>query len=240
MTLAWAAGAAVICFACFVMGLTGFGIAIVAMAFLPWLMSPVTAVVMLTLYAFVFLIFIVAPLRNEVELPAIGHLLVGTVVGVPLGVWALAVLPVPILNRILGLVLLAVVAVEISGRMPKAPPGGAWGLAAGFASGIVGGAVGTPGPPVIVYAMMRGWTPRTMKANIGGYLVVNQLVTLAGFWWAGLVTRDVVTLTMSYAVPGLAGTVAGMMLFGRIDARRFRLIVSALLLVSGLLLVIRG
>jgi Flp pilus assembly protein TadB len=49
MTLAWAAGALVIFLASFVMGLTGFGIALVAMAFLPWLMSPVTAIVLLTL-----------------------------------------------------------------------------------------------------------------------------------------------------------------------------------------------
>ena len=57
MTVAWLAGAAVIFFASFVMGLTGFGLAIVAMAFLPWLMSPATAVVLLTLYASVFLLF---------------------------------------------------------------------------------------------------------------------------------------------------------------------------------------
>ena len=54
MTLAWAAGALVMFLASFVMGLTGFGIALVAMAFLPYLMSPVTAIVVLTLYALVF------------------------------------------------------------------------------------------------------------------------------------------------------------------------------------------
>lgn len=239
MTLAWAAGAAVVFFASFVMGLTGFGIGIVALAFLPWLMSPVTAVVMLTVYAFVFLVPVVVQLRREIEWAAIGHLLVATLAGIPLGVWGLAALPISVLNRALGLVLVTVVALEIRGRLPTLT-GRAWALGAGFAAGMIGGAVGTPGPPVVVYAATQGWTPRTMKANIAAFLLVNQLVTLAGYWWAGLLTREVVTLAASYAVPGLGGVSAGMMLFGRVDAARFRAIVFALLLVSGVLLLAFG
>ena len=46
MTPEWALGALVIAAASFVMGLAGFGIGLVALAFLPFLMSPVTAVVL--------------------------------------------------------------------------------------------------------------------------------------------------------------------------------------------------
>jgi uncharacterized protein len=240
MSLAWAAGAAVVLFASFVMGLTGFGIAIVAMAFLPWLMSPVTAVVMLTLYAFVFLIVLVIQLRDEIRLSAIGDLLLGTIAGIPLGVWGLAALPISALNRILGAVLIVVTALELRGRMPTRWDGRAWGIGAGFLAGIIGGAVGTPGPPIIVYAMTRGWAPRTMKANITAFLLVNQLVTLVAYWWAGLVTREVVVLAASYAVPGIGGVGAGILLFDRIDAARFRLIVFTVLFLSGVLLFVAG
>ena len=240
MTLVWAAGAAVVFFASFVMGLTGFGIAIVAMAFLPWLMSPVVAVVMLTLYALLFVIVLVIQLRREVDVPAIGDLLLGTIVGIPIGVWGLAVLPISALNRLLGLVLIAIAVFEIRGRMPSEVRGRGWGLGAGFASGIIGAAVGTPGPPIIVYALARGWSPRTLKANIAAFFLVNQFVTLGGYWWAGLVTRDVTVLAASYALPAIAGVGAGMLLFDRIDARRFRQIVSALLLLSGILLLVAG
>ena len=240
MSLAWTAGAAVVFFASFVMGLTGFGIAIVAMAFLPWLMSPVTAVVMLTLYAFLFLIALVIQLRHEIRLSSIGDLLLGTVVGIPIGVWGLAVLPISALNRLLGLVLIVVTVVEMRGWMPTHLNGRAWGIGAGFAAGIVGGAVGTPAPPVIVYALTRGWEPRTMKANITAFLLVNQLITLLGYWWVGLITREVVLLSASYAAPGVAGASAGILLFNRIDAARFRLIVSIVLLFSGVLLLLAG
>jgi hypothetical protein len=240
MTLAWVAGALVMFLGSFVMGLTGFGIALVAMAFLPWLMSPVTAIVVLTLYAFVFSLVVVVPLRRDLTPRRLVDLLVGTVVGAPVGVWALSSLPVSTLNRFIGLVLVVVVALELRGVMPTRLVGGGWGLGTGFLAGLLGGAVGTPGPPVIVYATTQGWSPRTIKANVLGFFVANQGVILAGYWWAGLLTREVMTVAAVFSLPALAGGATGVALFGRLDAARFRRVVFALLLVSGLVLLVRG
>ena len=124
--------------------------------------------------------------------------------------------------------------------LPERLSGRGWGLGVGFLAGLVGGAVGTPGPPVIIYATTQGWSPRTMKANIMGFFVLNQGAILIGYWWAGLLTASVLTLTLAYALPALAGVGAGMALFGRLDPVRFRRVVFALLLVSGLMLLIRG
>jgi hypothetical protein len=240
VTLAWAAGALVIFLASFVLGLAGFGIALVAMAFLPYVMSPVTAIVLLTIYALVFSIVGVVPLRQDVTPRALVDLLIGSVAGTPLGVWVLATLPPSGLNRLIGLVLVVAVALELRGLMPRRLVGRGWGVGAGFLAGVLGGAVGTPGPPVVMYATTQGWSPRTMKGNVMAFFVVNQAVILAGFWWAGLLTPDVATMTAAYALPALAGVLAGMALFGRLDPVRFRRIVFGLLLVSGLVLLIRG
>jgi uncharacterized membrane protein YfcA len=230
----------VIFLASFVMGLTGFGIALVAMAFLPWLMSPVTAIVVLTVYAFVFSIVVVIQLRRDLTPRALVDLFIGTVAGTPIGVWALASLPVTALNRLIGLVLVVVVALEFRGAMPRHLGGRAWRFATGFLSGVIGGAVGTPGPPVIVYVTTQGWSPHTMKANTMGFFVINQGVILAGYWWMGLLTREVATVAAAFALPALAGVGAGVALFGRLDPVRFRRIVFDLLLVSGVLLLVRG
>ena len=240
MTLAWAASALVFFLASFVMGLAGFGIALVAMAFLPWLMSPVTAIVVLTIYALVFSIVVVAQLWQHLAPRALVDLVIGTVAGTPIGVWVLASLPVTALNRLIGLVLVVVVALEFRGAMPRRLVGRAWGVATGFLSGVVGGAVGTPGPPVIVYATTQGWSPRTMKANTMAFFVVNQAVILAGYWWAGLLTHEVAGVAASFALPALAGGSTGIALFGRLDAERFRRVVFALLLVSGAVLLVLG
>src|SRR5688500_3913776 len=240
MTLAWLLGALVMFFASLVLGLAGFGIALVAMALLPYLMSPVAAIVVLTIYALVFSVVALVPLRRDVTPRALGDLVLGSVAGTPFGVWALATLPISGLNRLIGLMLLVAVALELRGVMPQRLPGRAWGLGAGFLSGLIGGAVGTPGPPVVMYATTQGWSPRTQKGNVMAFFVVNQAVILAGFWWAGLLTRETLTLTAAYILPALAGVLTGMALFTRIDPIRFRRLIFAWLLVPGLILVVRG
>jgi uncharacterized protein len=240
VTLAWAAAAGVIAAASFVMGLAGFGIALVALAFLPYLMAPEDAIVLLTVYTVVFSSALLVQLRHDVELRAMTDLLVGTVAGTPLGVWGLAALPASALNRLIGLMLVVAFVLEARALYPEWLRGRRWGLAAGVLAGVLGGAVGTPGPPVVLYAATQGWSARAIKANLQAFFVVNQGAILIGYWWAGLLTREVGNLTLAFALPAIAGATLGALLFERVDQRRFRQIVFALLLVSGLALLVRG
>ena len=239
LSLTWLVGAAVIAAACFVQGLAGFGIGLVSLAFLPLLMSPADAIVLITLYATVFAVVIFLPLRRDFTLHGMRELLVGSIVATPAGVFILAIMPPAALTRLIGLVLLLIVGLEWLGLYPELR-GRGWGLGAGLAAGLLGGAIGTPGPPVILYAAAQDWSPRTVKANIQAFLMVNQAVILIGYWWAGLLDREVWRLTWLFAAPAVVGLAAGMLLFNRLDRARFRRVVFAVLFVSGLVLLIRG
>jgi uncharacterized membrane protein YfcA len=240
LSLAWLIGAVVIAAACFVQGLAGFGIGLVSLAFLPFLMSPQHAIVLITLYAAVFIVIIFIPLRRDFTLHGMLELVAGTIVATPIGIWLLAGLPSDVLKRLIGLVLLLIVALEWLGLYPERLQGRGWGFGAGVAAGILGGAIGTPGPPVILYAAAQDWSPRTVKANIQAFLMINQAVILIGYWWAGLLDREIWRLTWLFAAPAVIGLVAGMLLFNRLDRERFRRVVFAVLLVSSLVLLIRG
>ena len=240
MTLTLVASAVIIAVASFVMGLSGFGIGLVALAFLPFVMSPVVAIVLTTLYALVFSVVILAPLRREIAPVRLTHLLIGTVVGTPLGVWALAVLPATAINRLIGIVLVAVTALGWLRPTPRRLAAPGWGYGAGVLAGVLGGAVGTPGPPVILYAAAQEWSPRAMKANLLAFFIVNQAIILAGYWWVNLLGADVLRLAGLLALPALIGVAAGVALFNRIDAVRFRQIVFGVLFVSGVVLLLRG
>ena len=240
MTLAWAAAAVVIAAASFVMGLAGFGIALVALAFLPYLMAASDAIVLLTIYAAVMSLAMLVQLRESVEPRALLDLVVGTIAGTPLGVWGLAALPPSALNRLIGLMLVVAFVLETRELYPKKLEGRRWGIGAGVLSGAIGGAVGLPGPPAVLYAATQSWSARAVKANLQAFFVVNQGAILVGYWWAGLLTREVWKLTVGFAAPALAGAVAGALLFERVDQRRFRQLVFALILLSGLVLLVRG
>ena len=240
MTLDWAACAFIMAAASLVLGLAGFGNALVAMAFLPYFMPPATAIAVLTIYTIVFAIAIFVPVRQHLAPGGVAYLLVGTVLGTPLGVWILVTVSASTLNRIIGAVLVVVVLLEWAGVYPERLTGRRWGLGAGLFAGMAGGAVGMPGPPVVLYSTTQGWSPRTIKANLQVFFFVNQVVILAGYWWAGLLTRDVWRLSASFALPAAAGTALGILLFTRVDHARFRQVVFAVLLVSGIILLARG
>jgi uncharacterized membrane protein YfcA len=234
----WAAG--IVAGASFVMGLAGFGIGLVALAFLPFVMAPATAVVLMTVYALASALVILVPLRRDIAVPRLVDLLIGTVAGVPLGVWVIATLSPGALRRLIGLVLVAIVLLEVLGRLPSWLPDRRWGVLAGFLAGLMGAAAGAPGPAVVVYATTQEWSPRTIKANLQAFFVVNETVVLVGYWWAGLVTLEVGRAAVAFALPALAGVVLGVGVSNRIDRARFRRIVFAVLFVSGVVLLLRG
>ena len=240
MTLDWAACALIMASAGLVMGLAGFGIALVAMAFLPYFMPPAAAIAVLTIYTVVFTIAIFVPVRRHLSPRGVTRLLVGTVLGTPLGIWILVACPASTVNRIIGAVLVVVVLREWARGSPERLTGRWWGLGAGFVAGIMGGAVGMPGPPVVLYSTTQGWSPQTIKANLQVFFFVNQAVILAGYWRAGLLTHDVWRLSASFALPAVAGTLLGILLFNHVDHASFRRAVFAVLFVSGLILLARG
>lgn len=240
MSVTWILGAVVILAAHVVFGLAGFGVGLVAMAFLPFIMAPSTAIVLMTVYAVIFAVVLFVPLRHHFMPRAIAGLLVGSVIGTPAGVWILAVAPASVLDRVIGFMLIVVVLLEFAGKMPRRLEGHGWGLVFGALAGLIGGAVGLPGPPTVVYAATQDWSSRAFKANLQAFFIVNQSLIIGGYWVAGLLTAEVMRLTAVYALPAVIGIVTGMALFARVDPVRFRRIVFALLLVSGVLLLVGG
>ena len=240
MTLTLVAGACILASASFVFGLTGFGIGLVALSLLPFLIAPTTAVPIITFFGAVFALVMTLQLRREVVLPRLGDLVIGTILGTPLGVWGLATFPPGLLKRLIGLILLTIVVIEWRRAYPQKLSGRHWGLSAGVLAGLLGGAIGTPGPPVILYVMTQGWSPRAIKATLQAFFLVNQTVILIGHWWAGLLTREVVWLASVYALPSVIGVTIGIRLFDRIDQARFRRLIFIMLAVLGLLMCVRG
>ena len=240
MSLVWIAGAGILAVSSFVFGLAGFGIGLVSLSLLPFLIPPSTAVPLITVYSAAFALVMAVQLRHDVIWSRLTDLLFGSALGALLGVWLLTILSPGMLRRLIGVVLIAVVVIELRGIYPQHLAGRGWGLGAGFLAGLLGGAVGTPGPPVVLYAAAQGWKPRPLKATLQTFFVANQAVVLAGYWWAGLLTPEVIGLAAAFALPAVAGLALGMHLFTRLDHLRFRRLVFALLLITGCILCGRG
>jgi uncharacterized membrane protein YfcA len=93
---------------------------------------------------------------------------------------------------------------------------------------------------VVLYAAAQGWKPRPLKATLQTFFVATEVVILVGYWWAGLLTSEVIGLAVAFALPAIAGLALGMHLFTRLDHLRFRRLVFTLLLITGCVLCVRG
>src|SRR5262249_17154032 len=179
-------------------------------------------------------------LRRDIQWPPLTHLLLGTCLGTPLGVWVLDACPPTVLKRLIGAVLMAVVMIEWYGAYPAKLSGRYWGLSAGALAGVLGGAIATPRPPGILYAVAQGRPPPPLEAMLQAFFLVNQAAILANQWWIGLLNREVLWLACLYALPSTIGVILGIWLFDRIDHRQFCRVMFVLLFVLGLALCVRG
>jgi len=240
VSFTWIAGACILAIAGFVFGLTGFGISLVSVSLLPFFVPLATVVPLITLYGAAFAFVMTIQLRRDVMFPQLVSLLIGTILGTPVGVWVLEAFPPSLLKRLIGLTLMGIVVIEWYGAYPEKLSGRHWGLCAGGLAGLLGGAIGTPGPPVILYATAQGWSPRNTKAMLQAFFFVNYSVIVVNHWWAGLLTREVAWLACLYVVPSAIGVMAGIHLFDRMHQARFRRLMFALLFVLGLAMGVRG
>ena len=44
---------------------------------------------------------------------------------------------------------------------------------------------------MVLYSTTQGWSRQTIKANLQVFFFVNQVVILAGYWWAKVLTGEV-------------------------------------------------
>ena len=65
------------------------------------------------------------------------------------------------------------------------------------------------GPPLVVYATLRGWTPEHFRATLQGYFLPASAVGMCGFWIAGLWAPEVTRYYLWSLGPAVVAVVIG-------------------------------
>lgn len=224
--------------AVFTQSVSGFGVALVAMSILPGILGIRIATPLVALIAIVLEIFLFLRYRSAFKLQAIWRIILASVAGIPIGLYALKQVDPEIIVKFLGLILIAYAVYGLFQlKLPelKHP---LWAFLVGLISGIFGGAYNTIGPPVIIYGNCQKWLPKTFKSNLQGYFMVTSSVIVLGHSISGNMTVDVWKYFLQSVPAIILGVIAGVSLDNVINPDLFRKIVLGLLLVMGLSLVI--
>ena len=224
--------------------IAGFGSALVVMPILTQFVGVQTAASVMALVGATVTLSVLYQNRQGLQWREAGRLLVGSVVGVPLGALALKFLPPAPIMALLGAVLLiygiyslaTARSISASNLMP-APSGRLTTALVGFCSGILGGAYATDGPPLVIYGSVKRWSKQSFRSILQACFLVNGILIVACHGAGGLVTTDVLTYC-AYGIPGMAaGLLIGTVLDRRINHALFhRLLVWLILLLAAALL----
>jgi uncharacterized membrane protein YfcA len=110
----------------------------------------------------------------------------------------------------------------------------------GILNGLLGGATGLGGILPTIWSGMRGWSRDEQRAVFQPTAVATFLMTILCLGGLGIITRESAWLFV-VGLPALAaGTWLGWTFYGRLDEASFRKVVLALLLISGLTLLVSG
>ena len=221
-------------FGAFTHSLAGFGIALVAMAFLPAILgaqvaAPLVAMAALTIEAILLLRY-----HTALNLRTVWPLVLASVIGIPLGLYFLQGVSEKTFLTLLGIILAGYALYGLlKFRLPELRHP-AWGWLAGFLAGILGGAYNTSGPPVVLYADCRRWSPAEFKGNLQGFFVFNDLLVVVSHAFSHNLTPAVWQHYL-WAVPAiLLGIFVGTRLDRLINLEAFRKIILWMLIMMGL------
>lgn len=226
--------------AAFVAGLAGFAFGMVAMAIWLHLLTPTQTAILITGYALVIQGYAVWKLRRALKPKRLLPFIAGGLIGIPLGVELLRLLPAAPMRAGIGLFLIAFslysllkpALPSLTGERKLADGG------IGVLSGIVGGATGLATVLPTIWSTLRGWPKDEQRAV---FQPVGVALFLIGAMWlggTGTVDRTSLHLFLIGLPVVLLGTWLGLKLYGRLDEAAFRKVVLIVLLVSGVGLVL--
>ena len=151
---------------------------------------------------------------------------------IPAGSWLLVSLPNEIVRRVVGGVVLLLVATLWSGWRYKGQRTAPLSIFVGAVSGLLSGTTGIGGPPIILYLMAGGDRPAVLRANMIGYFTIVLVGLTVTFAFLGLFGPVVLWRTGFLVIPFVVGIFVGAKLFPFASERTFRNLALAVLAVS--------
>lgn len=226
--------------AAFVQGLSGFGYAMTAMAVWAWTLEPRLAAVLGVFGSLAGQLIAAATVRRGFDIRKLWPFLAGACVGLPLGLWLLPRVDVPVFKGMLGLLLVVLCPLLfLAPRLPRIHHGG---RAADAGSGAVGGFMGAlggfTGVVPTLWCTLRGWPKDEQRSVIQNFNLAVLAATFGSYLAAGFVTRDMLPLFGAMVPAMLVPSLLGGRLYASISDAAFRRVVLGLLTAAGAALLV--
>ncbi len=223
-----------------VRGFTGFGLALVAVPLIQFIM-PVTDTAVFI--AMINLIFSVLYYRRSKEIAKgqpLGRMALWTGIGVAAGAMVLKYVNPAYIQLTWGVLLIVIVISLTRGfSFPIRSDAAAMTLS-GLFGGALAGATGITGPPVAIILSSMKTPKEKFNAIISVFILFAVSYALLFYMISGLITRDPPLLALTSVPALLAGLWTGDRLVSKISQKTFTTIIYIVLVIMGLLTLAKG
>lgn len=229
----------VLFFSAMVIGVGGFGFNIMLVAFLP-LLWPVKFVIPFSInYSVLLNLWLFSRCYRHLRRQDITPILVGILLGVPLGVFLLKSLDEWVIKKAIGVFLLLYCFLSLASLLEiKRKLSPRWGYLAGFLAGGLGGAFGIGGPPTVVYTTAQRMEKYRARVIILASSVFVYALVIPLYLVSGLISGDILWVNIWFAPLAALGVFWGHRLFLKINHEIYRKIILILLMIQGGMLLI--
>lgn len=218
----------------------GFGDALLALPFLAMLIGIQKATPLLAISGFTLALCLMGSGYKYIQWKEALKLIVGSLCGVPIGVWLLKHSDKEVMQVIVGFVIAFIALYNLFKpslfKLEKDSSAPIF----GFIGGILGGAFNTSAPPVVMYGSMRGWSPLMFIGMMQAFFLPTDIFVISGHIGSGLLDKEVFTYYLWCFPLLLLAVYLGHQFKKKIPVEKFQKGVFVLIFISGILLVIKS
>lgn len=211
----------------------GFAGALIAVPIISLFLLPQVGVPAYTLLATISNLVVIIEGWRHIRWTGITWLTIGGIAGTLAGTWSLAHFPARQIQIGVGVMTLLFGLAFLRGVVFRLREGRDVEIGIGALSGWLGGCISQGGPPMVFFALARGWAKDAFRCNLMAFFTLLHVVALGSYWHLGMMTKQSVSLALVAVIPGILASFAGLWLKNRVDETRFRTAVLVTILVVG-------
>jgi uncharacterized membrane protein YfcA len=219
-------------------GFTGFGFGLAAVPLLSLALPPAEVVPLVVTLQVVVGVAGLRAASAVCDWRAVRLLLPGLIIGVPIGLLILTMLPPNPVRLTIGAIIAFSVWLIYRGIRLPPNPSRLVSLGVGAVSGIISGLASMGGPPIVVYLLALGHTTARMRATAIVYFMLAGCVSFTPMAARGMITRDILIWAAASLPVLFGGSRLGTWAFALARPRHHRVV--ALVTLSALAVLLIG
>ena len=224
----------------FVQRVSGFGLGIFAMLFLPHLLPDHTAAATIScLFSCATSTYNAVKYRRNVPYKTVLPLLIAAAVSIPIAVYYSVWVPKKTFEILLGIVLILLSLYFLFlNRSLKMRPTVINGIIAGSVGGALNGLFSTGGPPIVLYLTHAADSPAAYFAGIQFYFCLTNIYATVMRAVNGVITADILIIAAVGTAGCMIGNRAGQVVFDKLDAEMLKRVIYIAMIISGILMLL--